>query len=150
MLSPGVADMLKRSDRHVEIEILHPGAVLHGVDQPDAGLDPERAEILDEGRVVRLERRLVEQELDRENLAVRQQPLAVLDDAIRRPAATAMALRNSVRSCPDPSDTGGTNGAPNTSSGTWPRNGSSSFNSSGDGGPVATMSEFWNGEQVRA
>ncbi len=54
------------------------------------------------------------------------------------------------RSWPDPSDTGGTNGSPNTSSGTWPRNGSSSFNSSGDGNPVATMSEFWNGEAVRA
>ena len=47
-------------------------------------------------------------------------------------------------------DTGGTNGSPNTSSATLPRNGSSSLSSSGDGKPVATMSEFWNGEMVRA
>ena len=60
------------------------------------------------------------------------------------------ALRSKVRSCPEPSDTGGTNGGPNTSSGTWPRNGSSSLSSSGDGGPFAIMSEFWNGECVRA
>ena len=59
------------------------------------------------------------------------------------------ALRSSVRSWPEPSETGGTNGIPNTSSGTLPRNGSSSLSSSGDGGPSATMSEFWNGETVR-
>ena len=64
---------------HVEIEIFHPGTVLHGVDDPQGRLDSEGAEILDVGRVVRLDRRLVDQELDRENLAVRQHPLAILD-----------------------------------------------------------------------
>ena len=34
-------------------------------------------------------------------------------------------------------------------SGTWPRNGSSSATSSGDGWPCAIMSEFWNAECVR-
>ena len=55
MPSPGVADMLEALDGHVEIEILHAGAVLHGIDQPQAGLDAECAEILDVGRMVRLQ-----------------------------------------------------------------------------------------------
>ena len=60
------------------------------------------------------------------------------------------ALRSSARSWPEPSDTGGTNGSPNTSSGTLPRNGSSSASSSAPGLPVAIMSEFWNTEWVRS
>ena len=73
-------------------------------------LDAERAEILDVGRMVRLERRLVEQKFDLEDLAVRQHPLAVLDDAVPASCSNCDALRSKVRSCPDPSDTGGTNG----------------------------------------
>ena len=52
---------------------------MYRVDQPNVGLDPNLAEILDEGRVMRLKGRLIEQEFDRENFAVRQEPLAVLD-----------------------------------------------------------------------
>ena len=95
---------------------------------------PSVAEILQEGRVVRLERRLVEQKFDLEDVAVRQPPLAVLDDA----AGIAEQLRRLAQQgavLPRPSDTGGTKGSPNTSSGTLPRNGSSSLSSSGDGGP---------------
>ena len=132
---PASPTWCRRSIVMSKSKILDAGAILHGVDQRAAGVDAERAEILDEGRMVRLERRLVEQEFDGEHLAVRQQPLAVLDRKARRPAAIASALRNSARSWPDPSDTGGTKGSPNTSSGTLPRNGSSSFSSSGDGGP---------------
>ena len=110
---------------------------------------PTRAKILDEGRVVRLERRLIDQEFDLQDLTVGQEPLAVLD---RQPGILQQLLRlaQGVRSCPDPTEAGGKKGRSNTSSGTWPRNGSSSFNSSGDGAPSATMSEFWNGETVRA
>ena len=61
--------------------------------------------------------------------------LAVLDRRSRPPAAAATALRSSARSWPEPSDTGGTNGSPNTSSGTLPRNGSSSASSSAPGLP---------------
>src|SRR4029078_8019199 len=42
------------------------------------------------------------------------------------------------------------NGSPNTSSGTLPRNGSSSANSSAPGLPLAIISEFWNTEWVRS
>ena len=49
-------------DRDVEIEIVDAGAVLHGIDQPQRRLDAERAEILDEGRVMRLQRRFVDAE----------------------------------------------------------------------------------------
>ena len=41
------------------------------------------------------------------------------------------------------------NGSPNTSSGTLPRNGSSSASSSAPGLPSAVMLEFWNTENVR-
>ena len=54
-----------------------------------------------------------------------------------------------VRSCPEPSETGGMNGSPNTSSGTWPRNRSSSASSAELGMPAAIISEFWNTETVR-
>src|SRR3954453_20473699 len=65
-------------DGDVEVEILDRGAVLHRIDQPQRGLDAERAEILEKHRMVRLKRRLVEQELDFEDLAVRQGSLPVL------------------------------------------------------------------------
>ena len=78
-------------DGHVEIEIFHAGAVLHGIDQPQAGVDPERPRFLMIGRVMRLERRLIEQEFDREGLAVRQHPLAVLDR--RSPASASSCER---------------------------------------------------------
>ena len=60
----------------------------------------------------------------------------------------ALAQQPPVR--PEPSDTGGTKGSPNTSSDTLPRNGSSSSSSSGVGLPSAIMSEFWNTEWVRS
>ena len=50
------------------------------------------------------------------------------------------ALRSSARSEPEPSETGGVHGSPNTSSGTRPRKGSSKASSSAPGGPFASMS----------
>ena len=73
--------MRKARHRHVEIEILQPGAILHGVDHADVRLDPQRRQILDVGRVVRLDRRLVDQEFDLESFAIRELPLGVLDRA---------------------------------------------------------------------
>ena len=79
------------------------GAELHRIDQAYAGLDPELAEILDEGGVVRLKRRLVDQKLDGENLAVRQPPLAVLDleprllQQLLRPAQQRAILPRTIR-----------------------------------------------------
>ena len=64
---------------HVEIEILQPGAILHGIDQTERRLDAEHGEILDVRPVMRLDRRLVDQKLDLEDVAVRQPALAVLD-----------------------------------------------------------------------
>jgi hypothetical protein len=75
---------------------------LHGIDHPHRGLDAENAEVLQERRVVRLERRLVEQEFDSEDIAIRQQPLAVLNDAaggieqLRRLAQEAPVLARPV------------------------------------------------------
>ncbi len=61
-------------------------------------------------------------------------PLAFtrLPSLMAKPASCSnwLALRSSARSCPEPSLTGGTNGSPKTSSGTLPRNVSSSFSSS--------------------
>ena len=59
-------------------------------------------------------------------------------------------MRSMFRSLPEPSDTGGKNGSPKTSSGTLPRNGSSKASSSAPGFPSAIRSEFWNIEWVRA
>ena len=63
-----------------------------------------------------------------------------------QPAASrrSNARFSKARSEPEPSETGGSHGSPNTSSGTLPRHGSSSFNSSGDGGPLASIAVFWN------
>src|SRR6185437_172881 len=47
-------------------------------DEAQRRLDPERAEVLDVGHVMRLERRFIEQEFDAEHLAFRRHPLAVL------------------------------------------------------------------------
>ena len=58
-------------------------------------------------------------------------------------ASSFEARDSSARSWPEPSDTGGMNGSPNTSSDTFPRHGSSSASSSGVGLPLASMSEFW-------
>ena len=67
-------------------------------------------------------------------------PLALtrLPPLIGKPASLRIceALRSSARSWPEPSETGGTNGSPNTWSGTLPRHGSSSSSSSGLGRPL--------------
>ena len=80
-------------------------------------------------------------------------PLALtrLPPLMGKPASPriCVALRSNARSWPEPSETGGTNGSPNTWSGTRPRHGSSSLSSSGLGGPFAIMSEFWNTDWVR-
>src|SRR5579863_2758704 len=68
-------------DGDVEIEAVAAGAVLYRIDDAQARLDAEDAEILDERRVMRLEGRLVNQELDGHGLAARQNELAVLDRA---------------------------------------------------------------------
>ena len=98
---------------------------------------------------MRLERTLGEQELGGE-----LHPLALtrLPSLMVQPAALSRspALRSSLRSCPDPSLTGGNHAGPNTSGSTLSRNGSSSAISSADGSPFAIISEFWNTESVRS
>ncbi len=79
MASPGVADMLKRWIVMSKSKSSWRALVLHGIDEAYARFDAERPEVLDVGRVVRLERGLVQQELDPEDLTVRQHPLAILD-----------------------------------------------------------------------
>src|SRR5262249_34118419 len=118
--------------RQVEIEIVDPLAILHGIDNAHGRVDAQRPEILDERHVVGLERRLIEQEFDADRLALRRHRLPSL---MTKPAScnSVFAWRRSARSCPEPSETGGTNGSPNTSSATLPRNGSSSANSSREG-----------------
>ena len=64
MPSPGVCRHAETLDGHVEIEILDAGAILHCIDHAQGGLDADGAEILDVGRVVRLQLRLIEQEFD--------------------------------------------------------------------------------------
>jgi hypothetical protein len=44
---------------------------LHGIDQPQAGFDADSAEVLDIGRVMRLQAGLIDQKLDFEDFAVR-------------------------------------------------------------------------------
>src|SRR5262249_49878637 len=66
-------------DDEVEVEIVDALAVLYGVDQAESGVDAERAQVLDERHVMGLERRLVEQELDADPLALWRHALAVLD-----------------------------------------------------------------------
>src|SRR5262249_9165070 len=100
---------------------------------------------------MRLERRLVQQELDRDRLAIGQHALAVLGYQTRvlqqRPC---VGHPRRARTGAEPSETGGTNGWPNTSSETLPRNGSSKASSSALGLPTAINGEFWNTEWVRS
>src|SRR5215218_3488157 len=63
----------------IEIKIIDPGSELHGIDDPQCGLDAERAEVLDEGHVMRLERGLEQQEFQLHRISVGQQSLAILD-----------------------------------------------------------------------
>ena len=65
--------------RQVKIEIVDPLAVLHGIDNAQSRLNPQHAEVLDERHVMRLERRLIEQEFDTDPFALRRHALAVLD-----------------------------------------------------------------------
>src|SRR5262249_11737920 len=51
-------------NRQVKVEVVHALAILHGVDDAQVRLDAKRSEVLDERHVMRLERRLAEQELD--------------------------------------------------------------------------------------
>ena len=84
--------------------------VLRGVHDAEARLDAEQLQILDERPRVRLQRAGEIEELDLERLAVRQpQHVALalaagLAQQARRPGAAAL------RSCPEPSETGGTIG----------------------------------------
>src|SRR5471032_1823202 len=57
--------------RDIEIEIVDTFAVLNRVDDAHGGRNAERAEILDVGKMMRLQPRLVEQEFEAERLAVR-------------------------------------------------------------------------------
>ena len=69
----------------------------------------------------------------------------VLDTAcaqVRAWQISTPALRNSLRSCPEPSVSGGVHAGPNTSGSRRARNGSSSAISSGEGSPRAIISEF--------
>src|SRR5262249_60601934 len=76
-------------NRQIEVEVVHALAILHGVDDAQVCLDAERSEALDERHVVRLERRLVEQELDAGRLAPRRHPLSALDDETSPPQERA-------------------------------------------------------------
>src|SRR5262249_5827061 len=89
-------------DRDVEIEVVRPRAELDRIDQPQIGVDSERRQVLEEWHMVGLRRRLVDQELDGEGLAVGGEALAVFD---RRPGGAAMpcaAARGPVPSRPIP------------------------------------------------
>ena len=63
-LSPGVADMLKRSIAMSKSKSSTRARYCTASTSRMRGLDAERAEVLDVGRVVRLKRRLVDQEFD--------------------------------------------------------------------------------------
>src|SRR4029450_102408 len=67
-------------NREIEVEIIYPLAVLDGVDDAQVRLDAQRPEILDEQHVMRLDRRLVEQEFDADRLAPPGDPRARLSD----------------------------------------------------------------------
>src|SRR4029079_9031653 len=64
--------------RDIEIELVQPRTVLHGIYHAQARFNTERTEILDVRRMMGLQRWFIHQELDLERLAVRQQSLAVL------------------------------------------------------------------------
>ena len=63
----------------IEIEIIDAFAVLHRIDNAQIGVDPKCSEVLDERRVMGLERRLVDQELRLDRLALGGDALAALD-----------------------------------------------------------------------
>src|SRR3974390_2277977 len=64
-------------DDEIEVEIILPLAILHRIDNAQARLNAEGTEILDERHVMRLERRLVNQEFYAEALALRGHTLAL-------------------------------------------------------------------------
>src|SRR4029077_3803759 len=66
-------------DRDVIVEFIDALAELNRIDDAQGRIDAEHPEVLDEWHVVRLEGRLVDQELDRPRLALRIDALAVLD-----------------------------------------------------------------------
>src|ERR1700704_1084652 len=63
----------------IEVEIIQASAKLNGIDDTQRRLDAERAEILDERHVMRLRRRLIDQELDGDLFALRRHAFAVND-----------------------------------------------------------------------
>src|SRR3954452_4281512 len=63
----------------IEVEFVGPLAELHRIDHPQCRVDAKGAEILDEWHVVRLEGRLIDQKLDRDQIAFGIDALAVLD-----------------------------------------------------------------------
>src|SRR5262249_2511416 len=67
-------------NREVEVEIIDPFAILYRVNNAEVSLDAQRPEILDERHVMRLKRRLVDQEFDADWLTLQCHPLAVFDD----------------------------------------------------------------------
>src|SRR5215216_4434329 len=69
--------------RDVEIEIIDARAELNRIDDAHGRFDAEGGEILDERHMVRLERRLLDQELDHDVVAGRTHALARLDRAAR-------------------------------------------------------------------
>src|SRR3954451_215402 len=57
-------------DGNIEIDIIDPGSELHGIDHPQCGLDAERAEVLDERHMMRLERGFEQQEFQLHRISV--------------------------------------------------------------------------------
>src|SRR5262249_15900232 len=58
------APQAEQVNREVEVEIIDPFAILYRVNNAQSRLDAQRPEILDERHVMRLKRRLVDQEFD--------------------------------------------------------------------------------------
>ena len=139
-LSPGVGRRRAPSARHVEIEIVHAALVLGRIDDARAGLDAEPLQVRLERLRVRLQRCLEVEELDLERLAVRQ----LEDAALALAAGLAQELVGAAQEACGPGRSrrrpAARTGSPKTSSGTLPRNGSSSASSSGEGLPTAFMS----------
>src|SRR6266404_1278076 len=78
--SPGTVEKPKRS-MIMSKSKSSPRAELHRIDQPQRRFDTERAQILDKGHVMGLERGFVEQKFNPEGFALRRHPLAVLHHA---------------------------------------------------------------------
>jgi hypothetical protein len=64
----------------IEVEIIDPLAILHGVNDAQVRLNAQRPKIFDEWHVVGLERWFIEQEFNADRLTLRRHPFAVLDD----------------------------------------------------------------------